>query len=105
VVGTDRADTFVDGVACRAPDEDAIAAIVAGAARIVRVSEDDCAEAVRLLLHTTHNLAEPAGAIATAALMMERDRQQGRRVAVVMSGGNLDATLMPTLISGGTPAV
>jgi threonine dehydratase len=105
VVGTDRADTFVDGVACRAPDEEAIAIMIGGASRIVRVSEERCADAVRLLLATTHNLAEPAGAIATAALLMERDRQQGRRVAVVMSGGNLDTTLMPTLISGGTPAV
>jgi len=56
-------------------------------------------------VRTTHNLAEPAGAVATAALMAERDRQQGKRVGVVLSGGNLDATLMPVLIAGGTPSV
>lgn len=104
-VSTDTADTFIDGVACRVPDPTAIDVIVRGAARVIEVSEDLCADAVRLLLHTTHNLPEPAGAIATAGLMAERDRQQGKRVAVVMSGGNMDATLLPTLISGGTPVV
>ncbi len=104
VVNTESADTFVDGVACRAPDASAIDVIVHGASRIVRVSEDLCADAVRLLLHTTHNLPEPAGAIATAGLMLERERQRGKRVGVIMSGGNLDTALMPTLIAGGTPS-
>ena len=105
VVSTDSADTFIDGVACREPDPEAIELMVRGAARFVRVSEALCADAVRLLVRTTHNLAEPAGAVATAALMAERDRQQGKRVGVVLSGGNLDATLMPVLIAGGTPSV
>ena len=105
VVSTDSADTFIDGVACREPDPEAIELMVRGAARFVRVSEALCADAVRLLVRTTHNLAEPAGAVATAALMAERDRQEGKRVGVVLSGGNLDATLMPVLIAGGTPSV
>ena len=102
-VSTETADTFIDGVACRVPDPTAIDVIVRGATRGVEVSEDLCADAVRLLLHTTHNLPEPAGAIATAGLMTERERQQGKRVGVVMSGGNMADTLLPTLISGGTP--
>ncbi|MCY7301151.1 MAG: pyridoxal-phosphate dependent enzyme, partial [Ilumatobacteraceae bacterium] len=103
VVTSDSADTFVDGVACRVPDAMAIDVIVRGAARIVQVSDELCADAVRLLLHTTHNLPEPAGAVATAGLMAERERQRGKRVGVVLSGGNLDATLMPVLVAGGTP--
>jgi len=103
VVTSESADTFVDGVACRVPDATAIDVIVRGAARIVQVSDELCADAVRLLLHTTHNLPEPAGAVATAGLMVERERQHGKRVGVVMSGGNLDATLMPVLVAGGTP--
>ena len=103
-VNTDTADTFVDGVACRVPDPAAIDIMVRGAARIVQVSEDLCADAVRLLLHTTHNMPEPAGAVATAGLMVERDRQRGKRVGVVMTGGNLDTALMPILIAGGTPS-
>ncbi len=102
-VSTETAETFIDGVACRVPDEAAISAIVEGAARIVQVSEDDCAEAVRVLYRTTHNLAEPAGAVATAALLIERERQAGRRVATVLTGGNLDGHLLTEILAGRTP--
>ena len=81
VVTTESAATFIDGVACRVPDPDAIDVIKAGAARILQVSEDSCADAVRLLLSTTHNVAEPAGAIALAGLLSERElgeRSTGR---------------------------
>jgi threonine dehydratase len=104
-VSTESADTFIDGVACRVPDPEAIRRIVAGAARIVEVSEDEGAEAIRVLLRTTHNLVEPAGAVATAGLLRERDRQQGRRVATIMCGGNLDAHLLVDVLAGRTPQV
>lgn len=103
VVSTATADTFIDGVACRVPDAAAIEIITGGAARIVEVGDDQCADAIRLLLRTTHNLAEPAGAVATAGLMSERDRVQGRRVATVLCGGNLDATLLAEVLAGRTP--
>ena len=103
VVTTETADTFIDGVACRAPDAAAIRAMVAGASRIVQVSEDLCAEAVRVLYATTHNMPEPAGAIALAGLLAERDQQQGRRVGVTMTGGNMDVPLMTTILAGNTP--
>lgn len=93
VIATEHATTFIDGVACRVPDELAIDIIVKGAERVVAVSEDACADAVRLLLRTTHNLAEPAGAIGLAGLLDERETQRGRRVAVVLSGGNLDSPM------------
>jgi threonine dehydratase len=103
VVVTATADTFIDGVACRVPDEEAIATIVRGAARVVAVSDEQCADAIRLLLRTTHNLAEPAGAIALAGLVAERDRASGRRVAVILSGGNLDGALLAQILAGDTP--
>lgn len=103
VVSTEVADTFVDGVACRIPDAAAIEIIVGGAERVVQVSDELCADAVRVLLRTTHNMPEPAGAIAVAGLMAERERQRGKRIGVVMSGGNLDASLMSTLCGGSTP--
>jgi threonine dehydratase len=104
VVNTDTADTFIDGVACRAPDAAAIDAIVAGASRVVQVSDDLCVEAVRLLFSTTHNMPEPAGAAALAGLLAELDLQQGRRVGVTMSGGNMDASLLTQVLAGVTPA-
>lgn len=102
-VSTDAVDTFVDGVACRVPDAGAVAAIVRGATRIVQVPDDVTADAIRLLHRTTHHMAEPAGALATAGLMLERDLQRGRRVAVVQTGGNLDARLLAELVAGRTP--
>lgn len=103
VVTTPAAATFVDGVACRAPVSGAVAEIVRGAARVLTVSEDATAEAMRVLLRTTHQLPEPSGAIALAGLLSERDRQAGRRVAVVQSGGNCDADILATVLAGRTP--
>ena len=103
VVTTETATTFVDGVACRAPVPEAVEQIVAGAARMVRVGEADAAEAMRVMLRTTHQLPEPAGAMALAGLLAERDRVQGRRVGVVLTGGNCDADLLATVLAGGTP--
>ncbi len=104
VVGTDSADTFVDGVATRAPDPQAIARIVNGAARIVTVSDDAAAEAMRLHFRATHNVPEPAGALALAALLAERDANRGKRVALVQTGSNIDADVLGTVLAGGTPA-
>jgi threonine dehydratase len=105
LVTTESAATFIDGVACRVPDPDAIDVINAGAARILQVSEDSCADAVRLLLSTTHNVAEPAGAIALAGLLSERDAASGRRVAVIQSGGNIDSPMLAQILAGQTPVV
>ena len=90
-IATNAADTFADGIATRAPDPRAVAAINRGAARVVTVTDADILEAQRLLLRFTHNLAEPAGAAALAALLSERSRMAGREAAVVLSGGNADA--------------
>ncbi|MCU1399115.1 MAG: serine/threonine dehydratase [Acidimicrobiales bacterium] len=103
VVNTDTAETMIDGVACRAPDAGAIEAIIAGAARVVQVSDELCAAAVRMLFATTHNLPEPSGAVALAGLLAERDQQQGKRVGVVMSGGNIDAPMLAEIMAGRTP--
>jgi threonine dehydratase len=104
VVSTETAATFIDGVACRVPEEEAIEIILKGAERIIAVSDDACAEAIRTLLTTTHNLAEPAGAVALAGLLSERDRQRGRTVAVIQTGGNLDSSLLAQILAGHTPS-
>jgi threonine dehydratase len=101
---TESAATFVDGVAARVPDPGAVAVIRAGAARIVTVSEDDAAEAMRILFTATHNVPEPAGALALAGLLAERSRAAGKRVAVIQTGGNADAGLLLQVLAGHTPA-
>src|ERR1017187_6851278 len=102
-VTTDTASTFVDGVAFRVPDTDAIAVICAGAARVLTISEDDAADAMRVLFTTSHNVAEPAGALALAGLRAECSRAAGKRVAVIQTGGNADADLLLQVLAGHTP--
>lgn len=101
-VSTPDAHTFVDGVATRSPDPAAIEIIGAGASEIVGVSEDAAAEAMRVLTDATHQLVEPAGALALAALL-ERGAS-GRRVAVVQTGGNGDPEQLAEVWRGHTPA-
>lgn len=100
-VSTAEADTFVDGVACRTPDPTAVELIAAGADDVLEVPDPATAEAMRLLHRTTHNMPEPAGAIALAGLCARRERHQDGRVAVILSGGNVDADLYTTVLAGG----
>lgn len=99
VVTTETADTFVDGVACRVPDADAVDIVVAGCSRVVRVGEDEAARAMTLMYRATHNLAEPAGALALAAVLADRDRLAHRRVAMVLTGGNCDLDVLQAAAS------
>ena len=103
VVTTDTAPTFVDGVATRSPDPEAITGIVAGAERIVAVSDDATADAMRVIFRTTHNVAESAGAIALAGLLSEPVELRGNRSAFVLCGGNVDTAQFRAVLGGVTP--
>ena len=103
-VPTNSAHTFADGMACREPDPRALDIIRKGAARVVRVDEDEIAEAIRIYWTATHNVAEGAGAAPLAALLKERERMQGKRVGLILSGGNIDAEALRTVLDGRTPA-
>jgi threonine dehydratase len=105
VISTNSALTFADGLAVRVPDPAALEIIRRGAERIVEVSDDEIAEAMRIMFSATHSCAEGAGAAALAALIKERDRLQGRRAAVIMTGQNIDRSAMETVLAGGTPRV
>jgi threonine dehydratase len=104
-VPTNSAATFADGVAVRVPDAQALAIMQGGMAGLIEVTDDDAAEAIRALYTDTHTLAEGAGAVAFAALMKERARFAGKRVAVIVSGQNIDRPWMATVLGGGTPQV
>jgi threonine dehydratase len=98
-VATDTADTIADGIACRVPDPEALEVIRRGAARIVTVTDDEIRSAMRDLFTDTHNVAEGAGAAALAALLQERESVRGRRVAIILSGGNIDRDLFASILS------
>lgn len=83
--------TIADGMACRAADPRALKIIAAGASRIVTVEESDIRGAMRCLFSDTHNTAEGAGAAALAGLFNDAGEMRGQRVAVVLSGGNVDS--------------
>ena len=100
IVETASANTFADGVAVRAPVPEAFAIYSKGAARIIAVSDAEIADAVRIFFHDTHNLAEGAGAVGLAGLIQERDRQQGKRVAVILSGANMDTEMTARVLAG-----
>jgi threonine dehydratase len=104
-VATETARTFADGMACREPQPEPFDIIAKGAARVVSVSEDEIAQAVRILYTATHNTAEGAGAAAFAALMQERARLKGKRAGVILSGGNIDMPVFATILRGETPSV
>ncbi len=97
-VSTPDADTFVDGVATRTPIPDAVEAMVAGAARFVRVSEEQAEDAMRILWQTTHQMPEPAGALALAGLLADAGRDGDATAGVVMTGGNCDTELVRRLV-------
>ena len=103
-IPTNSAMTFADGMACRDPQPEAFEIIAKGAARVVQVSENEIAEAVRIYYTSTHNLAEGAGAAPLAALLKEKDRHVRKRAGVILSGGNIDGPVFAQILSGETPA-
>ena len=105
MIETNSAKTFADGMAVRVPVGAALDIYAKGAERIVTVTEEEIAEAIRVYFRDTHNLAEGAGAAPLAALMAEKDRMAGRKVGVILTGGNIDADWFRTVIEGKTPQV
>ena len=103
-ISTDSADTLADGVAVRVPDEDALEVILQHAARVVTVSEQQIADAVRIYFNDTHHVIEGAGASTLAALIKEKSRMKGMRVGVIASGGNIDSVLFQGILSSTIPA-
>jgi threonine dehydratase len=102
-VQTPSARTFADGLATREPNGDAIETICRGAARVLTVSEDAIAEAVRIYFDDTHQVVEGAGAAPLAAFLQDPQRTRYKKVGLVMTGGNIERARMLAVLSGKTP--
>jgi len=89
-----------DGMACRKPDADAVAHILANVERIVEVTDADLADAMRRIFAMTHNVAEGAGAASFAAAWRERESLRGKRVGLTLSGGNVDSDVFADVLAG-----
>ena len=93
IVTTETSHTLADGMATRVPVAEALAIIRKGASRIVQVTDDEIGAAIRAYWTDTHNLAEGAGAAPLAAAMQDKQRNRGKRVGLILSGGNIDLDL------------
>ena len=98
VVTTETANTVADGLACRSPDAQAVEIINRGASRIIRVSEDQVLDAMGHFFTDTHNVAEGAAGASLAGLLKEKETQVGKRVGVVLTGGNVDRATLKTVL-------
>ena len=101
IVQTNSAHTFADGMACRVPTQQALDVILAGASRIVEVTDDEVAAAMRTLFADTHNVAEGAGAAALAA--QKKEALENRKIGVILTGGNVDSSVFRAVLAGQTP--
>lgn len=81
---------LADGLSCRVPVPDALEIMLSHVDHIVSVSEAEIAAAMRAYYEDTHNIAEGAAAAALAGALKERKALQGKRVGVVLTGGNVD---------------
>ena len=90
---------IADGMACRTPEPEALELIWRYVARVVRVSDEEVEAAMRLMYTATHNVAEGAGAAGLAAALKERERIAGRKVAIILSGGNVDRDVLARILA------
>lgn len=91
---------LADGVACRVPEPASLAQLLKHQVQIHDVSDAEVARAMRLYFSATHNVVEGAGATPLAAALRDRARWQGKRVAVIACGANVDTELFVRVLQG-----
>jgi threonine dehydratase len=96
----DRADTIADGLATRSTYEMTFQSLLDGLSDFITVSDAEIAEAMRMLMRTTHTMVEPAGAAGLAGLLKLAPTLTGQRVGIVISGGNVDSATLRRVLSG-----
>lgn len=92
---------LADGMACRIADEEALQIVLREAEDVVAVTDDEVAQAMRILFADTHNVAEGAGAAGLAAAIQQRSRTQGQAVGFALTGGNVDSDVFARVLAGG----
>jgi threonine dehydratase len=97
---TESANTIADGLATRSSYEMTFDALRDGLADFITVTDTEIANAMRLLLRSTHSLVEGAGAAGMAGLLALRERLAGQRVGIVLSGGNVDERTLTRVMNG-----
>jgi len=99
VVASPVTTKLADGMACRVAEEEALAIVLREAEDIVAVTDDEVAEAMRILFTDTHNVAEGAGAAGLAAAIRMRGRWPGADVGFALTGGNVDRDVFARVLA------
>ena len=99
LVKHDVTTELADGMACRVPDPAALDVIWRGAARVLAVTDDEVAAAMRMYFSATHSTAEGAGAAPLAGALQERAKNRGKRIAVALTGGNVDRAMFARVLA------
>ena len=102
VVDAPARTAIADGLACRTPNAAAMEIIWNNVTRIVQVTDDEIEHAMRAIYQDTHNLAEGAAAAALAGAIQEQETNRGKRIGVVLTGGNVDADVFARVLAGET---
>jgi threonine dehydratase len=100
-VSIPAASTLADGIAVRKAGQLTVPLVQKYVDRLVTVDEEEIAAAILVLLEREKTLAEGAGAVALAALLNRKTGHQGKKIGVVVTGGNLDVTLLARIIERG----
>jgi len=100
IVEAPSVTALADGLACRKPNSDAMEIIWQNVSRIIEVTDDDIARAMRAIYQDTHNVAEGAAASAMAGAIREKDANRGKRIGLVLTGGNVDSAIFARVLSG-----
>jgi threonine dehydratase len=100
VVEVPSRTVLADGLACRTPNAQAMEVIWEQAARVVEVTDAEIAHAMRAYYQDTHNLAEGAGAAALAGALKEKNSLQGKRIGIILTGGNVDRDIYEDVLAG-----
>lgn len=93
-------NSFAEGVATRVPFENTQRIMRRYLDDFVLVDDSDIKAAIRILLEQTHNLAEGAGAVSLAAALQLKERLAGKKVVLILSGGNLSLEKLEEILAG-----
>ena len=97
----DSVSTIADGIAVKQPGENTFKLVSEYVDDIVTVTEDEISSAILALIEQHKMVAEGAGAVSVAAVMHDKVPVENKRVVCVVSGGNIDVTILSRVIKRG----
>lgn len=97
----DKVTTIADGIAVKQPGENTFKLVSEYVDDIVTVTDDEISSAILALIEQRKMVAEGAGAVSVAAVMFNKVPVKGKKVVCVVSGGNIDVTILSRVINRG----